>query len=275
MKKTNNLSVALLNKNPCEEKLLCKKLDEIDRMKNKILRESSAKMTNFAIQHLYIVKYYDARNGEQCRPPLKVAKESVCSLPRLTTGERKPQSRRMFNKSSSLPECFERRDCATAWPRHHRSLSDPKSPPLSEVNLAGEKGSVAVDNPKSQGKPNSDRTDHLKSVQVSKPKSCRSLSEVAPPKSLMLDGLSAQPQNTPRRLHAWAEKENEENQSKVNCSDSALKQKYSRSLSQCVAPSNLSASHKKEVCQQQTKAAKKREKRALMREREAQFKPRE
>jgi len=75
MKKTNNLSVALLNKNPCEEKLLCKKLDEIDRMKNKILRESSAKMTNFAIQHLYIVKYYDAKNGEQCRPPLKVAKK--------------------------------------------------------------------------------------------------------------------------------------------------------------------------------------------------------
>lgn len=240
MKKTNNLSVALLNRNPCEEKSLCKKLDEIDRMKNKILRESSAKMTNFAIQHLYIMKYYDAKNGEQCRPPLKVAKESVCSLPRLTTGERKPQSRRMFNKSSSLPERFERRDCATAWPRRHRSLSDPKSPPLSEVNLAGEKGSVAVDNHKSQGEPNSDRTDHLKSVQVSKPKSGRSLSEVAPPKSLMLDGPSAQPQNTSRRSHAWAEKENEENQSKVNCSDSALKQKYSRSLSQCVAPSKLS-----------------------------------
>ena len=41
------LSAALLSKNPCEEKSLCKKLDEIEKMKNKILRESTAKMSNF------------------------------------------------------------------------------------------------------------------------------------------------------------------------------------------------------------------------------------
>lgn len=236
MKKTNSLSIALLSKNPCEEKSLCKKLDEIDKMKNKILRESAAKMSNFAIQHLYIAKYYDAKNGEQCRPPLKVAQDSVCTLPRLT-GERK-QSANVFKKNASLPECFERRDCATSRPNYRRSLSD-KSLPLSEVNVRGdEKESATTDDCKSQEKPNSARSNH-ESSQVSKPKCGRSLSDVAPSKSL---DEHAQPGNTQRRFHAWrVEKENEETQIKVNLRDPAFKPKYyrNRSLSLCAGSSKL------------------------------------
>ena len=217
MKKTNNLSIALLSKNPSEEKSLCKKLDEIDKMKHKVLRESAAKMNNFAIQHLYIAKYYDAKNGEKCRPRLKIAQNSVCSLPRLT-GERKQQPSHVYKESTSLPKNFGRSDCATARPSYHRSLSD-KALSLSEVNLRDEKESVA-------------------SAQASRPKRGRSISEIAPPKSVTLDG-SAKPVSTAGNFHAWAEKEDERNRSKVNNSDPAFKRKYSRSLSLCFAPSKL------------------------------------
>ena len=217
MKKTNNLSIALLSKNPAEEKSLCKKLDEIDKMKHKILRESAEKMTNFAIQHLYIAKYYDAKNGEQCRPRLKSAQSSVCSLPRLT-GERKQQSSHVYKESTSLPKNFGRSDCATARPNYHRSLSD-KVLILSEENLSDEKESVA-------------------SARASKPKRGRSKSENAPPKSLTLDG-SAKPVRPAGIFHAWAEKEEEGNRSKASNSDPAGKPKYSRSLSLCSASSKL------------------------------------
>lgn len=215
MKKTNNLSIALLSKNPSEEKSLCKKLDEIDKMKHKVRRESAEKMTNFAIQHLNIVKYYDANNREQCRPRLKIAQNSVCSLPRLT-GERKQQPPHMYKESTSLPKNFARSDCATARPSYHRSLSD-KALSFSEVNLSDEKESFA-------------------SAQTSKPKRGRSISEIAPPKSVTLGG-SAKPVSTAGNFHAWAEKEDERNRFKVNNSDPAFKRKYSRSL--CFAPSKL------------------------------------
>ena len=222
MKKTNNLSIALLSKNPSEEKSLCKKLDEIDRMKNKILRESAEKMTNFAIQHLYIVKYYDTKNGEQCRPRLKIAQNSVLSLPRLTA-DRKQQSPHMYKKSTSLPKNFGRSDCATARPSYHRSLSG-KGLTLSEaVNSREEKESIA-------------------STQASKAKSARRISEVGtPPKSSTLDG-SAKPVSTTGSFHAWGQKEGEgtqKNCSKVNLSEPAFKPK-TRSLSLCFAPSKLS-----------------------------------
>ena len=242
MKKTSsNLSVALLSKNPCEEKSLRKKLDEIDKMKNKFLRQSAAKMTNFAIQHLYIAKYYDAKNGEQCRPPLKVAQESVCCLPRLTTKRQQSSRQHMLKKSASSSECFERRDCATSRPSHRRSLLE-KSLSLSEIGLAAEKESAPISTDadcNSQDKPKSARADYATTAEVPKQK-CggRSLSEVTPPKSVMLD-KSAQSENAPRRFHAWTEKENKETLSTVTRSNSVYKPKYRGSLSQCVSPSKL------------------------------------
>ena len=218
MKKTNNLSIALLSKNPSEEKSLCKKLDEIDKMKHKVLRESAAKMNNFAIQHLYIAKYYDAKNGEQCRPRLKIAQNSVCYLPRLT-GERKQQPSHMYKESTSLPKNFGRTAIAQLPGPAITGACRTRHLCLSEVNLSDEKESVA-------------------SAQASKPKRGRSISEIAPPKSVTLDG-SAKPVSTAGNFHAWAEKEDERNRSKVNNSDPAFKRKYSRSLSLCFAPSKL------------------------------------
>lgn len=222
------LSIALLSKNPCEEKSLCKKLDEIDKMKNKILRETTAKMSNFALQHLYIAKYYDSKNGKQCRPPLKVASNSVCSLPRLTKATEKEQQR-------PSQACFEpRTDCVTSKPRHRRSLSE-KSLALT-ANLADEKRD-AEDEGKTQSifsEPSSPR--RLVSAQQSKPKYRRSLSDVMAPKRLVMGGEEEQSGNAPTRFHAWDEKENE-GESTVNNGDATiLKPKNSRSISQCVAP---------------------------------------
>ncbi len=216
----SSLSIALLSKNPCEEKSLCKKLDEIDKMKNKILQETTAKMSNFALQHLYIAKYYDAKNGEQCRPPLKVAPNSVCSLPRLTKGTEKQQQQ-------PSQACLEPRgDCVTSKPRYRRSFSE-KSLTLS-ANLADEKGGVE-DEGKTHStcsQPSSPR--RLVSAQQAKPKYRRSLSEVVAPKHFMVGG-EKESGNAPTRFHAWDEKE--------NSGDAAiLKPKNSRSISQCVAP---------------------------------------
>lgn len=224
----SSLSIALLSKNPCEEKSLCKKLDEIDKMKNKILRESTAKMANFALQHLYIAKYYDAKNGQQCRPPLKVAPNSVCSLPRLTKGIEKQQQQ-------PSQACLEPgADCVTSKPKYRRSLSE-KSFPFS-ANLAHDKRG-REDEGKSysiESQPNSPR--RLDSAQQSKPKYRRSLSEVVAPKNIMVAGEGDQSGNAPIRFHAWDEKENE-GKSKLNQGDaSALKPKNSRSISACVAP---------------------------------------
>lgn len=223
----SNLSIALLSKNPCEEKSLCKKLDEIDKMKNKILRETTAKMSTFALQHLYIAKYYDAKNGEQCRPPLKVAPNSVCSLPRLTKATEKQQQQ-------PSQACLEpRADCVTSKPRYRRSLSE-KSLPLT-ANLAVEKGG-AEDEGKTHcigSQPSSPR--RLVSAQQAKPKYRRSLSEVVAPKGFMVGG-EKESGNAPTRFHAWDEKENE-GKSQLNQGDAiVLKPKNSRSISQCVAP---------------------------------------
>lgn len=222
------LSIALLSKNPCEEKSLCKKLDEIDKMKNKILRESAAKMSNFALQHLYIAKYYDAKNGQQCRPLPKVAQNSVCSLPRLS--EKRQQS-----KSTSSPGCFEpRADCVKSKPRYRRSLSD-KCLPVSP-NLSDEQGPDPGDS-KAQSiasQPNSPR--QTTSTQNSKPKYRRSLSEVlAPTAGFMSGGEDEESENAPKRFLAWGEKENKENSYK-NCGGTILKPKLSRSTSQYLAP---------------------------------------
>lgn len=58
------LLVILLRKNLCEEKFFCKKFDEIEKKKNKILWEFIVKIFNFVLKYLYIVKYYDVKNGE-------------------------------------------------------------------------------------------------------------------------------------------------------------------------------------------------------------------
>lgn len=58
------LFIVFLSKNLCEEKLLCKRLDEIEKMKKKIFCELVVKMLSFVFQYLYIVKYYDVKNGE-------------------------------------------------------------------------------------------------------------------------------------------------------------------------------------------------------------------
>lgn len=230
----SNLSIALLSKNPCEEKSLCKKLDEIEKMKNKILRESAAKMSNFALQHLYIAKYYDAKNGEQCRPPLKVAQNSVCALPRLTKATEKQQPPG-FKKKASLP-CFESRaDCVTSRPRYRRSLSE-KSLPLS-ASLVDEKGCLEGEGGKTHSISSLPNSARLTSAQNFKPKYRRSFSEVVAPKSFMLEkGEDAEKSENAPIKFAWDEKENKEN-SKLSRGDAIFKPKYSaRSISQCVAP---------------------------------------
>lgn len=226
------LSIALLSKNPCEEKSLCKKLDEIDKMKDKILRETTAKMSKFALKHLYIAKYYDAKNGEQCRLPLKVAQNSVCSLPPLTKAE-KPQQQHGFDKSTS-PACFDpRTDCATSRPKYRRSLSEKCL--LQSGNLAEEKG-VAEGNKTHSIDRQSNNARWLASAQQSKPKYRRSLSEVVAPKGFMLADEDEQSGNAQRRFHVWDEKENE-GKSQLGRDDATiLKPKKSRSISQYVAP---------------------------------------
>ena len=228
------LSIALLSKNPCEEKSLYKNLDEIEKMKNKILRESTAKMSNFALKHLYIVKYYDARNGEQRLLPLKVAQNSVCSLPPLTKAE-KPQQRQGFDESTS-PPCFDQKtDCTTSRPKCRRSLSD-KCLPLSR-NSAEEKGVLGgekdhdIDSPSNKARcPASDRQ--------SKPKNRRrTLSEVVTPTSFILAGEEdGQTGNPLRRVHAWDKKKNEEISPLDRDEATILKPFKPRSISLCVAP---------------------------------------
>lgn len=226
------LSIALLSKNPCEEKSLCKKLDEIDKMKNKILRETTAKMSNFALRHLYIAKYYDAKNGEQCRLPLKVAQNSVCSLPPLTKAE-KPQQQHGFDKSTS-PACFDpRTDCATSRPKHRRSLSEKCLP--QSGNLAEEKG-VAEGNKTHSIDRQPNNAHWLASAQQSKLKYRRRLSEVVAPKGFMLADEDEQSGNAQRRFHAWDEKENEGKSQLGHDDATILKPKKSRSISQYVAP---------------------------------------
>lgn len=241
MKKTQSyLSLALLSKNPCEEKSLYKKLEDIDRMKNKILRQSAAKMTNFAIQHLYIAKYYDAKNGEQCRPPLKVAQESVGTLPRLTPLRKQSEQslRQVVRKSTSLPETFDCKDCATSnsRPTFRRSLSD-KSLSLSELNSVGEKVKSSIttqDGEITEEKPKSATADVTAARWAG-----RRFYEASSPKSNILDNGAQPAENIPGKFHAWTEKENEEKTlpTTVVNGDSGLKPKYRRSLSQSsVAP---------------------------------------
>ena len=244
MKKTQSyLSLALLSKNPCEEKSLYKKLEDIDKMKNKILRQSAAKMTNFAIQHLYIAKYYDAKNGEQCRPPLKVAQESVGALPRLTPLRKQSEQslRQVVRKSTSLPETFDGKDCATSnsRPTFRRSMSD-KSLSLSELNSVAEKVKSSIttqDGEITEEKPKSATADVTEARWAG-----RRLSEASSPKSNILDNGAQPAENIPGKFHAWTEKENEEKTSPTTVinGNSGLKPKYRRSLSQsCVAPSKV------------------------------------
>lgn len=210
-------------------------------MKNKILRQSAAKMTNFAIQHLYIAKYYDAKNGEQCRPPLKVAQESVGTLPRLTPLRKQSEQslRQVVRKSTSLPETFDRKDCATSnsRPTFRRSLSD-KSLSLSELNSVGEKlkSSIATqDGEITDEKPKSATADVTAARWAD-----RRFSEASSPKSKILDNGVQPAENIPGKFHAWTEKENEEKTSPTTVinGDSGLKPKNRRSLSlSCVAPS--------------------------------------
>ena len=241
MKKTQSyLSLALLSKNPCEEKSLYKKLEDIDRMKNKILRQSAAKMTNFAIQHLYIAKYYDAKNGEQCRPPLKVGQESVGTLPRLTPLRKQSEQslRQVVRKSTSLPETFDCKDYATSnsRPTFRRSLSD-KSLSLSELNSVGEKVKSSIttqDGEITEEKPKCATADVTAARWAG-----RRFSEASSPKSNILDNGAQPAENIPGKFHAWTEKETEEKISPTTVinGDSGLKPKYRRSLSQSsVAP---------------------------------------
>lgn len=224
------LSIALLSKNPYEEKSLCKKLDEIDKMKNKILRESTAKMSNFALKHLYIAKYYDSKNGEQCRLPLNVAQNSVCSLPPLTKAD-KPQQQHGFDESTSSA-CFDPRiDCATSRPKYHRSLSD-KCLPLSQ-NLAEEKGVAERENKAHSIESQPSNARWLASDRQSKPEYRRSLSEVVAPTSFMLADESG---NAQRRFHAWDENEKQPKSSLDRNEATILKPFRPRSISQCVAP---------------------------------------
>ena len=227
----NYFSIALLSKNPCEEKSLCKKLDEIEKMKNKILRQSTAKMSNFALKHLYITKYYDAKNGEQCRLPLKVDQNSVCSLPPLTKPN-KAQQQHGFDESTS-PCSDPRTDCATSKPNYRRSLSG-KCLPLS-MNLAEKKGIVGENKAHSIDRlPNSRR---LASDRQSKPKCCRSLSEVVAPTSLNLEGEGVELSgNAKKRFHAWDEKKEEAKSSLGRDEATMCKPSRPRSISQCVAP---------------------------------------
>lgn len=245
MKKTQSyLSLALLSKNPCEEKSLYKKLEEIDKMKNKILRQSAAKMTNFAIQHLYIAKYYDTKNGEQCRAPLKVAQESVDTLPRLTPLRKKSEQslRQVFRKSTSFPETFDSKDRATSNSRStfRRSLSD-KSLSLSELNSVGEKVESSItteDDEITKEKPKSATAD----VTAARCAGPSGFSEASPLKSNILDNGAQPAENIPGKFYAWTEKENEEKTSPTTVinDDSGLKPKYRRSLSQSyVASSKL------------------------------------
>ncbi|CAH3037938.1 unnamed protein product, partial [Porites lobata] len=226
MKKTQSyLSLALLSKNPCEEKSLYKKLEDIDKMKNKILRQSAAKMTNFAIQHLYIAKYYDAKNGEQCRPPLKVAQQSVGTLPRLTPLRKQSEQslRQVVRKSTSLPETFDGKDCATSnsRPTFRLSMSD-KSLSLSELNSVGEKVKSSIttqDGEITEEKPKSATADVTEARWAG-----RRFSEASSPKSNILDNVAQPAENIPGKFHAWTEKENEEKTSPTTS---------------CVAPSKV------------------------------------
>ena len=227
------LSIALLSKNPCEEKSLGKKLDEIEKMKNKILRESTAKMSNFALKHLYIAKYYDAKNGEQCRLPLKVDQNSVCFLPPLAKAN-KAQQQHGFDEST-LSACSDpRTDCATSRPNDRRSLSD-KCPPLSR-NLAEQKGIVGENKThRIDRQPNN--SCWLDSDRQSKPKCRRSLSEVVGPTSCILEGKDIELSgNTQRRFHTWDKKQKEAKSSLSRNEANTSKQFRPRSISQCVAP---------------------------------------
>lgn len=233
------LSVTLLRKNPCEEKSLCKKLDEIEKKKNKILRESTAKISNFALKHLYIAKYYDAKNGEQCRLPLKVAQNSVYFLPtRVPTLAKANKAQQQHGLDESIsPACSDPRiDCAKSRPKYRRSLSD-KCLSLSgdlakEKSVVGKNKTHSIDRqPNNSRWPASDRQ--------SKPKCRRSLSEVVAPTSCILalagedDELSG---NAQRRFHAWDEKQNEAKSSLGRDETTMLKPFRPRSIFQCVAP---------------------------------------
>ena len=226
------LSIALLSKNSREEKSLCKKLDEIDKMKNKILRESTAKMSNFALKHLYIAKYYDAKNGEQCRLPLKVAHNSVCFLPPLRKAD-KLQQQHGFDESTT-PACFDPRiDCATSRPKYRRSIPEKRLPLprnlTEEKVVAGENKAHSI-----ESQPNSARW--LASDQKSKPKCRRSVSEDVAPTSFMLAGEDGQSGNAQRRFYAWEEKENEAKSPLSRDEATILKPFKPRGTSQCEAP---------------------------------------
>ena len=141
------LSIAFLSKNPCEEKSLCKRLDEIEKMKKKILRESAAKMSSFALQHLYIAKYYDAKNGEQCRPPPKVSQNGACPLPRLA--EKPKQGRNPHFLDRAEPSV----DCTTSMPKSRRSLSE-KCVPLTPKSTERDHAPVESKAPSISSQPN-------------------------------------------------------------------------------------------------------------------------
>ena len=214
------LSIALLSKNPCEEKSLFKRLDEIEKMKRKILRESAAKMSSFALQHLYIAKYYDAKNGEQCRPPPKVSQNGACPLPRLA--EKPKQGRNPHFLDRAEPSA----DCTTSMPKSRRSLSE-KCVPLTPKSTERDHAPVESKAPSISSQPN--YVPRIASAQKSEPKYRRSVSDVvAPIPSLMSVGEDAESEYAPRKSNAWDLKEDKENLK--SCNNALLKRKVSQYL---------------------------------------------
>ena len=179
---------------------------------------------------MYIAKYYDAKNGEQRRLPLKVAQNSVCSLPPLTKAG-KPQQQLVFDESTS-PSCFDpKTDSATSRPNYGRSLHD-KSLPLSR-NLAEEEGVAERENKAHSIESQPSNSRWLASDLQSKPKLRRSFSEVVTPTGILLADKSG---NVQRRLHAWNEKENHVKSSMDRAEGTIMMPFRLRSISQSVAP---------------------------------------
>ena len=214
------LSIALLSKNPCEEKSLSKRLDEIEKMKKKILRESAAKMSSFALQHLYIAKYYDAKNGEQCRPPPKVSQNGACPLPRLAEKPKQSMSPYFLDRAELNA------DCTTSMPKSRGSLSE-KCLLLTPKSTGQDHALVESKAPSISSRPN--YVPRIASAQKSEPKYRRSVSDVvAPIPNLMFVGEDAESEDASRRFNAWDLKEVKENLK--SCNNALLKRKVSQYL---------------------------------------------
>jgi len=192
-------------------------------------KQDSSRIHCENVQHLYIAKYYDAKNGEQRRLPLKVAQNNVCSLPALTKAA-KLQQQLVFGESAP-PSCLDpKTDCATSRPKYGRSLPD-KCLPLSR-NLVEEKGVAERENEAHSIETQPSNGCCIASDRQSKPK-YRSFSEVVAPKGIMLADESGKAQ---RRCHAWNQRVNRGKSSMDRAEDTTLKPFRPRSISQIVAP---------------------------------------